>query len=147
MKQQKSFLDFKIDYSPQSTHDFFIFPKELSKNLKETNAASPQPAKQNLLHIENIFKDTVDLKRMSYEFAWLALLAYVTWKVLCKRQRRWTKIELNCPKPATKNSQDVKEQTPGRLNLSLFKTNPDLWMLRARLFITMRILIFHQHIV
>ena len=65
MKQEKRFLDFKLDYSPQSTHDFFIFPKELSKNLKERNTASPQPAKQNVLHIENIFKDTVDLRECS----------------------------------------------------------------------------------
>ena len=35
---------------------------------------SPQPAEQNLLHIEN----------MSKGFVCLALLADVTWKVLCK---------------------------------------------------------------
>ena len=53
----------------QSTYDFFIFPKELTEKLKERNAASLQPAEQNLSHIENIFKDTVDLKRMSNGFA------------------------------------------------------------------------------
>ena len=50
------------------------------KKLKEKkNAVSPQPAEQNLLHIEN----------MSKGFVWLALLADVTWKVLCKGKRRW----------------------------------------------------------
>ena len=73
----KSFLDFKLNHyqcilfatKKKSTYDFFIFPKELTEKLKERNAASLQPAEQNLLHIENIFKDTVDLKRMSYGFA------------------------------------------------------------------------------
>ena len=46
----------------ETAKEFLIFPKELSNKLKERNAASPQPAKQNLLHIENIFKDTVDLR-------------------------------------------------------------------------------------
>ena len=38
------------------------FLEELTEKLKEKNAASPQPAEKNLLHIENIFKDTVDLR-------------------------------------------------------------------------------------
>ena len=46
--------------------------------MKQKNAVSPQPAEQNLLHIEN----------MSKGFVWLALLADGAWKVLCKGQRR-----------------------------------------------------------
>ena len=80
-------------------------------------------------------------------FVWLTLLAGVTKKVLCKGKRRRTNPELNCPQPATRNSQDIREQTIGGLYLSLFKTNPNILMLRARFFITMRILIFHQPIV
>ena len=38
------------------------FLEELTEKLKEKNAASLQPAEKNLLHIENIFKDTVDLR-------------------------------------------------------------------------------------
>ena len=35
----------------KSTHGFFTCPKELTEELKEKSAVSPQPAEQNLLPI------------------------------------------------------------------------------------------------
>ena len=141
----------------KTTKEFLRFQVRLPMTFLSSLKSCLRNWKKEMQHLRNqlnktcyisktFLKDTVDL-RMFKGFVWLTLLAGVTKKVLCKGKRRWTNPELNCPEPATRNSQDIKEQTIGGLYLSLFKTNPNLLMLRARLFITMRILIFHQPIV
>lgn len=46
---------------------FLTFPKELTEKLKKKCAASPQPTEQNLLHMEGIFKDTVELHECPWD--------------------------------------------------------------------------------
>ena len=72
MKQRKSLLDFELDganafyllhalwYLPQN---FIILVGSRQRNFDKCRiSAIYQPAEQNLLNVENIFKDTVDLR-------------------------------------------------------------------------------------
>ena len=73
MKQWKSLLDFELDganafyllhaLSEITTHEFITLVGSRQRNFDKCRI-SPiyQPAEQKLLNVENIFKDTVDLR-------------------------------------------------------------------------------------
>ena len=54
-----------------STHEFCYFSREQTGKFKKKYriSASYQPAEQNLLHVKDIFKDTVDLRECPSEYS------------------------------------------------------------------------------
>ena len=54
-----------------STHEFCYFSREQTGKFKKKYRISAiyQPAEQNLLHAEDIFKDTVDLRECPSEYS------------------------------------------------------------------------------
>ena len=104
---------------------FLTFPKELTEKLKKKCSISATNWTK-LVTYGRHFKGYGWTSRMPLGFVWLALPTNVTCKVLWCGQRGWIKL----PKSA-QNSQDVKEQSMERLDVSLFKTSPDILKVKS----------------
>ena len=99
---------------------FLTFPKELTEKLKKKCSISATNWTKLVTYGYGW------TSRMPLGFVWLALPTNVTCKVLWWGQRGWIKL----PKSA-QNSQDVKEQSMERLDVSLFKTSPDILKVKS----------------